>query len=169
MSNRGTKGDYRVGRLLPDSSGGIGFANGNLTHKVKELAFVNSSTCETDTLFDLPALGIVTHVFVKLTTPSTAGGVLNVGLLSSESGGNVRGFINGISSSSSGTHDAAAGPFAATSSGTIGPFMSGASTASNLPAEFVIDSVAARSVSYNTNASATAVAGKIYIGYYEIA
>ncbi len=186
MSNRATKGVLRAGSVAVDSSGGYKFDQDRAELKVKVLPFTAAgSTAETDTSFDLPANGILHDVWVKITTASTAGGKINVGLLSSEGGGDADGFLASVGSSSTGE---VRGTFATSTSGANGPFLvsntrgallvtftsgsTGTGTIGDcgLFAEkrHLLASVAAKSVVWFTNSSGVALAGRIYLQYTEI-
>lgn len=61
-------------------------------------------TTETDTGFDLPADGMVLKVWLNVKTVEVTGGTptVDVGLLSSESGGDADGFLDGVSNATAG-------------------------------------------------------------------
>lgn len=66
--------------------------------KVAKIPVTALSTGEKDTGFDLPTKGIVLDVFVDVTTAEATGSTktIDVGLLSSESGGDADGFLDGV-------------------------------------------------------------------------
>lgn len=74
-------------------------------HKVKKISIGSAPTgAEQDSTWDLPAKALVTDVFVDVTTAEATGATktLDIGLLSSESGGDADGFAAGIDVSSTG-------------------------------------------------------------------
>ncbi len=183
MSNRLTKGKGRVGSLSIDTSGGVGFAAGQATRKIMAIPFTLTSTAETDTTYDLPASGLVHDVWAKITTATSAGGQLSVGLLSSSSGGDADGFMAAVGSSSTGvirgtwvsstsgfsgtliTSYTRGAYFAAFSSGTTAATETAGTAAERA---HIIDSKTARSITYTVNSSAVTPAGTIFIDYTEI-
>jgi len=85
--------------------------------KVKKLSISSAPTgAEQDTTFDLPVKSVVYDVFVDVTTAEATGATktLDVGLLSSEGGGDADGFIDGVDVSSLGLKK---GNFVTTSGG----------------------------------------------------
>lgn len=73
--------------------------------KVKKIAIGATPTgSEQDSTFDLPAKSVVLDVFVDVTTAEATGATktLDVGLLSSESGGDADGFLDGVSVAATG-------------------------------------------------------------------
>ena len=184
MSNRLSKGVVRAGSFAADSTGGFSFDADRITRKVKVHAFTApGSTAETDTAFDLPSIGLVHRVAVKLTAASSAAGTMSVGLLASESGGSATGFLSGVSTTSTGlkvgaaTASSSGSPDYFWSANTIGSFLStfnaGTTAASDFgvfaPKDHSLDSVTAKSLSYTINSTGTAVTGLIYVEYSEIA
>jgi len=187
MGNRLTKGIARVGSIAVETSGGLMFDAGRATYKLRALTFADAgSTVEQDTGFDLPTNGIVRDVFLKITTASSAGGTIHVGLLASESGGDADGFLTSVGTSSTGTFR---GEITATATGDArfmitgskrGAFLavwSSGTTAVTIPGlgyekAHVLTSIAARSVSWTSNSSAAStglIAGTIFVEYTEIA
>lgn len=185
MSNRATKGILRAGSVAVDSSGGYLYDQDRAARKIKVIPFINTSTCEQDTTFDLPADGILHDVWVKITTASSAGGKISVGLLSSESGGNASGFLASVGASSTGE---VRGIYTTSTSGANGAFLV-SNTRGSLLATFtsgstgtaalgdcglyaekkhLFSSVAAKSVSWFSNSSGVALAGRIYLDYVEV-
>ncbi len=198
MSNRLSKGEVLVGALKADtditalddvrgatvtsSSGGVSF-KGLAALKVAAIAIVSTGgTSETDSAFDLPADGIVYDVFGKITTASSAGGTILVGLLSSSSGGDADGFMVDVSTSSTGD---IRGRFSSSTSGAAGDFITGntrgdllsvhatGTTAADDPGMYAekphcCSSITAKSVTYTLNSTGATVAGYIYISYLEI-
>jgi hypothetical protein len=75
------------------------------TAKVKQISISTTPTgSEQDTGWDLPAKSMVIDVWVDVTTAEATGGTktLDVGLLAGESGGDLDGFIDGVSVSTTG-------------------------------------------------------------------
>ena len=147
--------------------------------KVKRLSFTHN-TSETDTGWDLPDSAIVLDAFVEVTT-ADSGITLNVGLLSSETGGDADGFIKGISVASTGL----VAPGVTVTSGsnedyfsacTYGAFLADFTAGSDAAGDvgtyarklFASDSVTAKSVSYTCSAGADTAEGYIYIIYVEV-
>lgn len=79
-----------------------GFAQSVYSYVVPVSAPANGS--ETDTSYDLPADGVVLDCYLIVDTAEATGGTktLNVGLLSSESGGDADGFMVGVSCAATG-------------------------------------------------------------------
>lgn len=69
-----------------------------LLPKVKKIAVSTLTAVEIDTGFDLPTKGIVLDVFVDVKTAEATGTTktIDVGLLSSETGGDADGFLDGV-------------------------------------------------------------------------
>jgi len=156
--------------------------------KVKKIPFT-ASTTEKDTGWDLPDTAVVLDVLVEITT-AEAGITMNVGLLSTEAGGDATGFLNGIDVGSTGIMAGTLSVTKATGvnenyisavANTRGAFLSllefelGSDTAGDHgfcaydkrvhPAA----KVTAKSVSYTHSAGASAVKGNIYIIYFDLA
>lgn len=104
--NRITKGRARVGSLSVDGTltlansmtyGGIG------TLKIIEVPVARAGG-ETDTGIDLPTKGVVLDVFVDVTTKedTQATKTIDVGLKSTEVGGDADGFLDGVSVAAAG-------------------------------------------------------------------
>ena len=101
MSNRITKGVAVAGGYEVDSSGaGYGFG-GLVAHKVAALPFAITATSEQDSGWDTPSGSLITDVYVKITTASSAAGTMNVGLITTSSG-DADGFIAALGTSSTG-------------------------------------------------------------------
>lgn len=78
--------------------------NGGLV-RTKKISISTAPTgAEQDTGWDLPANSIVIDVFLDVTTAEVTGGTktMDVGLLSSESGGDTDGFLRGVSVATTG-------------------------------------------------------------------
>lgn len=86
------------------TAGAFGFTEG-LVLNVKRIDITATPTgSEQDTAFDLPAHAIVTDVMVYVSTAEATGGTktLDIGILSSESGGDADGLVDGISVAATG-------------------------------------------------------------------
>lgn len=78
---------------------------GELKRAVKKLSpTLTSAASEVDTSWDLPADAIVRDVFIQVNTAEATGTTktIDIGLLSSESGGDADGFADGISVAAAG-------------------------------------------------------------------
>lgn len=148
----------------------------------------SGTSAEVDTTFDLPARGQVHDVLVRVVTAETTGTTktLDVGLLSSESGGDADGFLDGISVAATGmkrgTFVATVGSnntyLGAAGTHTIGALstqllIAGEDTAAGgdgvgIKAPFLTDSVTAKSVSYSRGSTLTELQAYIFILYSEI-
>lgn len=71
------------------------------TSKIVSIPFAPSDNSEVDTTFDLPAKAIVTDILVEVVT-ADVGMTLDVGLLSSESGGDADGLADAVDVGSTG-------------------------------------------------------------------
>jgi len=152
--------------------------NGGLV-RVKKIAIsANFTAGEKDTGWDLPAKAIVLDVFVDVTT-ADAGETLDVGLLSSESGGDADGFLDGISVNATGIQrpgvalDGGSAYYDTTLRGVLlRNFVQGAGTDDRglyNSKPFMTDSVTAKSVSYTgSNGTSNTMRGAIYIVYVEL-
>jgi len=163
-------------RVLPEELGG-------LAAKVKELKIAitaGSATTEIDTTKDLPAKALVLDVLVEVTTAEATGGTktINVGLLSSESGGDADGFVAGISVASTGVKRAGpayhAGndyPTSNTRGALLSDFTAGsAADDRGLYREkpHLSDSVTSKSVSWTRGSAFTEFAGYLRVLYVEL-
>jgi len=156
--------------------------------KVKKLPFT-ASTTEKDTGWDLPSTAVVIDVLVEVTT-AESGIFMDVGLLSTESGGDPDGFLRDVPVSSTGVFSG--GFWVTKTTGvnekyisavtqTIGEMLS--YTSYELGSDVAGDHgyavfareiypaarVAAKSISYTHSAGASAVKGNIYIIYFDLA
>lgn len=85
-----------AGQILKGVGGGQSAAwASELAVRVKKIAFVKK-TSEFDTTWNLPADALVLDVVVEITT-NAGGSSIDIGLLSTESGGDADGFIDGLS------------------------------------------------------------------------
>jgi len=156
--------------------------------KVKKIPFT-ASTTEKDTGWDLPSTAVVIDVLVEVTT-ADPGIIMSVGLLTTETGGVLDGFLSGVSMASVGM---VAGVLSATKTTgvnenyisavgcTRGPYLRfleyelGSDVAGDHG--FVVyekrvypaATAAAKSVSYVHSAGADTAAGNIYIIYFDLA
>lgn len=155
--------------------------------KVKKLSIsATPDGSEQDTTWDLPAKALVLDVLVDVTTAEATGGTktLDVGLLSSESGGDADGFIDGLSVASTGLLR----PGAAVTAGgtesyisswtrgvllTVGAPLAGTNNAGDVGTYYEkphsAGSVTAKSVTYTAGSNDFAeFRGDIYIIYLEV-
>jgi len=153
---------------------------------VRELVVAfTPQTSETDAGIDLPSKAAILDVFVEVTT-ADSGITMDIGLLSSESGGDADGFLDGVSMASTGlvqgtvsvTKTAGANEnYISAVSRTLGVLLAdvesenGTDTAGDTGFCTVVrkahlsDSVTAKSVSYTHSAGADTAAGYIHIIY----
>lgn len=148
-------------------------ANGAII-RTKRIQITSTPTgAEQDTGFDLPAKAVLLDCFLDVTTLEATGGTktMDVGLLSSESGGDADGFLDGVSVAAAGVK--------------IGSLVAGSVTRGVLLKETVTDSgaathasprphnaqaVTARSVSYTAGSNDFAeFRGAIILVYAEVA
>ncbi len=162
---------------LPVSGGGPQ----GLSHKVKKITITGvSAASEIDSTFDLPAKAVVRDVYVDVTTAEVTGTTkaLDIGLLSSESGGDADGFVHQISVASTGIKRAGAALDGTNNwfvAGLRGALLARTVAGTNaddrgLYIEFphLSTSVTARSVTYTPASAFTEFRGSIYIVYDEI-
>jgi hypothetical protein len=130
-----------------------------------KIPFTNSATVEVDTGFDLPAGVLVTGAMVQVTT-AVAASTIDVGILSTESGGDADGFLDGVSCATAGfvvntmqnTTDA---------SNTLGALISDTIKSADSSAIYyrapvpLLTDGTAKSITYTTNDKA--IAGYIYL------
>jgi hypothetical protein len=135
----------------------------------------SQNTSETDTGLNLPSTALVIDSVIEVTT-AVAASTIDVGTLSSESGGDANGFIDGVSCASTGLVLPAAvltagNTVSSWTSSTYGALLQDlvtAVTTSGLTGTFnrknyAADANTAKSISYST--SAHAIAGNIHIFY----
>jgi len=147
--------------------------------KVKRISF-SANTSETDTGVDLPSTAVILDVFLKVTT-AEAGKTINVGLLSSETGGDADGFVAGASLASTGVVVPAVTVTSGTnedylSACTYGAFLADFTAGSDNAGDvgtfnkklFATDSVTAKSLTYTCSSGTSSAAGYIYIVYVEV-
>lgn len=162
---------------LPVSGGGPQGA----VRKIKKITISTAlAAAEIDSTFDLPAKAVVTDVYIDVTTAEATGSTkaIDVGLLSSESGGDADGFLHQVSVATTGLKRAGA-----TLDGTNNWFVAGlrgallARTVAGANAddrglynEFPhrSDSVTAKSVTYTPASAFTEFRGSIYVVYDEV-
>lgn len=149
--------------------------------QVKELPISLLTTGEHDTGWDLPAKAVVLDVFVDVTTleATATTKTIDVGLLSSESGGNADGFLDGVSTATPaairrGVPTITAGGsetyFASTTRGVLlATLVAGSDSAGDVGTYFefphIANSVTAKSVTYTLGSAHTELAGNIYVVY----
>lgn len=118
MPNRVTRGEILAGGISLDSAAGLVLPDGALTAtatelntaadlsangglpRVHKIAIATAPTgAEQDTGFALPAKALLLDVFLDVTTAEATGTTktMNIGLLSSQSGGDADGFAIGVS------------------------------------------------------------------------
>lgn len=149
--------------------------------KTKVIAITSTPTgSEQDTGWDLPAKGVLLDVFIDVTTAEATGGTktIDVGLLSSESGGDADGFIAALSVSATGVKRGQAGVTTGVlSSNTRGALLADYTAGTNADDRglyrekpHLLTSVTARSVTYTAKSSDWAeFRGSLVILYVEIA
>ena len=126
-------------------------------------------TSEFDSTFDLPAGAVIIgQPFVEVVT-NVASGTIDVGILSSEAGGDADGFIDGMSCATAGKIVPITWDASADADNTLGLLISnamlgGTNNYGRIPVMWVCDGTAV-SVSYTT--SDHAIAGNIHIMYAE--
>lgn len=103
-TSRVTRGTALVGGIALDGPAGSPAGVIQYVPKVIKVPVVAKTTGEKDTTIDLPTKGLVLDVWVDVTTKEDTSGTktIDVGLLSSESGGDTDGFLDGVSTSSTG-------------------------------------------------------------------
>jgi hypothetical protein len=150
--------------------------------KVKKIALTaatHGTGSEVDTAFDLPAKSILLDAYVDVTTAEATGTTktLDVGLLSSESGGDADGFLDGVSVAATGLVQAG-GTFstdhwASTTRGALllEKFLAGTNSTNegvNVRKSHLSTSVTAKSVSVTSGSAFTEFAGALYLVYVEL-
>jgi hypothetical protein len=174
MANTGTTADWWI---TAPAGGGQGAAL-----LWKKLPITTKTSAEIDTGFDLPTKAIVEKVILDVKTAEVTGGTktLKIGLLSSESGGNAAGFVNGISTATVGlvtgsftyVHGTNQNYISATNWGTflyngqLGVDTAGPNNGTINPKSHIASSVVAKSVSYQLASAHTELVADIYLGYY---
>ena len=160
--------------------------------KIKKIHVTASDGTEQDSTFDLPAHAIVLDAFVNVTTAESTGTTktLDVGLLSSESGGDADGFLDGVSTAATGLVRGALSitktvgtneTYISAVANTFGALLQevvyelGTDTAGDTGfctvtgKKHLSDSVTAKSVSYTAGSAQTEFVGDIFIVYIELA
>ena len=114
---------------------------------------------EQDTGFDLPVGATLQPVPIATVTTLEAGRTLNIGLLSTQAGGNASGFVTGLSL-------AAAGPVKATNqgAGTVGALLKTTPSGGSAGLEEALITTAGR-ISYTLSAGAVAAEGFFSLSY----
>ena len=131
---------------------------------------------ETDSTFDLPAKALVTDVFVDVTTLQ-AGKTVDIGLKSTEAGGDANGFAAALSLAATGivrpqaALDGGAAYFATNTRGALLSLFAAGTNADDRglyqEKPHASTAVTAKSLSYTTNTAVTAVFD-IYVEYVEL-
>jgi hypothetical protein len=188
MSNRITKGKGLIGSLQTDNV--LGLDLGSTTVKVRDYVkripiTSAASTAEQDTGYDIPALARVRDITVLVQTASSAASTLQVGLLSSSSGGDADGFLNGVSTTGTGLK---AGGQTTSTSGANGIFLvsntygvllstftSGSTGTGTLgdcglfvKKDHRSDSVTAKSITWTSNSTSTSLVADIFVHLTEL-
>lgn len=140
------------------------------------------NTTEVNTGYNLPANAILYDVFLNVRTAEATGATktVEVGLLSSESGGNASGFLNGVSVAATGPVVGAATVtvggsntyYASTTKGAfLAKFLAGANTAGdsglNYETKFLTSSVTAKTISFTRASAFTTCEADIYVTYIQ--
>ena len=141
--------------------------------RCKRIAISSAPTgSEQDTGWDLPAKALLLDAWVEATTAEATGTTktLDVGLLSSESGGDADGFLDGIEVSATGVKLAVLTKGAETV-GVLHKYTITDNGTATHPQRRVhnAQSVTARSISYTSGSAFTEFRGAIYLLYLEIA
>lgn len=148
--------------------------------QIKKIPITTLTDAEIDTGWDLPAKAIVLNVWVDVTTAEATAidKTMDVGLLSSETGGDADGFLDGVSTAATGIKtgsmtftDGSSQNYVSASTwgvllyeGLLGA--DGAGTAGTVyPSPHIAGSVTAKSVSYTLGDAATELVANIYIHY----
>ena len=141
---------------------------------------VPGTAAEHSTLYNLPANAILTDVFLNVTTAETVGATktVEVGLLSSEGGGNALGFLNGVSVAATGlvrgkatvTTGVSTHYYASTTRGVFfANFFAGADVLGqeglNYETPFLTSSVTAKTISYTPASVFSTCVADIYVTY----
>lgn len=141
---------------------------------------VPGTAAEHSTGFNLPANAILFNVFLNVITPEVTGGTktVEVGLLSSEAGGNAAGFLNGVSVAAAGlvtgnavvTVGGSNTYYASTTKGVfLANFFAGANVLGesglNYEHSFLTSSVTAQTISYTPASVFSQCVADIYVTY----
>lgn len=147
--------------------------------KVKKIPVTTLTSAEKDTGWDLPAKALVVDVFVNVTTleATATTKTIDVGLLSSESGGDADGFLNDVSTATPaaikrGAVTVTSGVWA---SMTFGVLLADFTAGTNADDRglynrkwYASDAVTAKSVSYTLGSTHTELVADIYVIYIEV-
>lgn len=167
--NKASGSPVKAGRIVTEG----GYAPYTKTLKL----VADGTTVERDTGYDLPARAIVRDVFVYVTAAASAASVVDVGLLSSSSGGDADGFLDGISSTGTGlklgafTASTSVGATANTFGVLLSHFNAGSTVNVNQLAtnkSFASDAVTAKSISWTINSTDTTFRGDLVLNLIEI-
>lgn len=153
--------------------------------KIKRIRLSTQTTAaETDTGWDLPASSFVMDVFVKVITAEATESTktIDIGLLSSESGGDADGFANELSVAATGL----VRPNVVVTAGGTETYYSSVTTGELLRAGYIVgtnsgsdfglfapkwhdtDSTTARSVTWTASGNQTEFVGDLFIMYVEV-
>jgi hypothetical protein len=141
--------------------------------RCKRIAITTAPTgSEQDTGFDLPAKGILLDCWIEATTFEATGTTktLDVGLLSSESGGDADGFLDGVSvATSTGMKQGVLTKGAETVGVLLKYTITDNGTATHPQRQWYnLQTATARSVSYTSGSALTEFRGAIYLLYIEV-
>lgn len=169
-TSRLTRANVLVGGVTIDGPSGSPAGVRQFVPKVIKVPVTAKTTGEKDTTIDLPTKGIVLDVWVDVTTLEATSGTktIDVGLLSSESGGDTDGFLVGVSTAAAATKARA--------------LVSGGVTAGALFKETITDSGSAtasvfkphvlngtaKSLVYQLGAAHTELVADIYVLYIDL-
>jgi hypothetical protein len=134
--------------------------------KVARIPITALSTGEKDTGFNLPSNGVVLGCFVDVDTAEATATTktIDVGMLSSESGGDADGFLDGVSTATAG---AVKGTLASAGQ-TLGVLLSADESGAGVlvPEPYLLDGVP-NSVTYTLGSAHTELVGSIIIVYID--
>jgi hypothetical protein len=172
---------FKFANNAADTDWGLVSFGGGAQTLVKQIPITDLTDGENDTAWDLPAKAVVLDVLVEVTTAeaTAATKTIDIGLLSSETGGDADGFVDGISTAATGvfrgTRTVTTGSntkfFAA--SPTRGAYLADHQAGTDVDQDegvysekpHVAGSITAKSVTFTLGAEATELAGNIYIVY----
>ncbi len=141
--------------------------------QMKKIAISSNMTgSEQDTAWDLPARCIVINVMIDVTTAEVtqATKTIDVGLLSSESGGDADGFLDGVSVASLGLKQGVHTTGAVTKGALLRETITDSGTDTfSVPLWHLSHAVTARSVSMTSGGAFSEFRGSILIFYIEVA
>lgn len=172
-------GGIAIGKFMYyDGTSGYGWVEIDTTSQpgngveILKVPFVKK-TSEFDSGYDLPANALVLDAFIYVT--DAASGTIDVGLLSSESGGDADGFLDGIDTTTGGLVYPTIQNTTAATSNTVGAFLAAhrgiksadtSAVYASVKKPFLTSSVTAKSISYTT--ADAAISGDIYFLYVRV-